>query len=214
MGSAPNLPLSSVHAVWVSARRAVRGARRRLERANHRNAGAPELGCHLPTWVGQSLRCPSLRRHGSDAPRTAGGRPCARAADELVCRRRQRLAAVRCREQSGPRLLPPGVPAFPWPAPRRRRELLLAGPGADALRELDRSAAGPPDHSWREREPGGCRADPLVAWPSVTIDSVTSDHSADLHLRRRLRRRPTASGLGRSTRLPPGPLACRALLLR
>ena len=74
-GSAPSLPSPSVHAVWVSARRAVRDTRRGAIGTDPRNARASEPGAYLPTWMGQSLRCAQRRNHGPGAPRTTDQLP-------------------------------------------------------------------------------------------------------------------------------------------
>jgi len=112
-----------------------------------------------------------------------------------ICRVWKR-SSRRVRSRSSP--VPPGMPSMPvcgrvvtpnrvlsgatittkspfsWPTDRRGLELLLACPAPPALLQLDRAAAGPSDHLWRELQCGRSRADPLLAEP-LAQPSVARD---------------------------------------
>src|SRR5260221_7171892 len=138
--------------VWVPTRCPLRAAGCALGRVEQRNAGAPESGAELPARLGQPLRCAQRRHHGPGGVRGAGRCPSTGERAGVVCRRCERVAALRRRDEPRARLLCPPVPALPRSAHRGRLDLLLAGAGAPPPLQFGRPLAdgcgggAPPGH--------------------------------------------------------------------
>src|SRR5262249_10120234 len=80
-----------------------------------------------------------------------------------VCDRREHVAALRCPDQPRARLVRPPLPPLPRPPDCSRLELLVAGPSAPPVLQLDGPAAATTRAAGREPPSCGRRADPLLA---------------------------------------------------